>query len=202
MNLKIILILTLLIIPGVLAVTDSTEDVETEIQVTFNGTECLLQVWDETGDSWDYELDDCQYDEELNKTLKLEFERDFKCESDKICNVCEDLDKFQRDCEEIYKANTDISSQLVACQEREKTLTDFKTKSETCESDKNNINNKLTICENERDDLNEKQGNSKFLYLVCAIGGAVVYHITRVYKKVEKADTSEVQSDDPTRKTI
>ena len=186
-----ILLLVLLLLPSVLAISEGIEDVETEINVYYNGSGILF-IEDETNDVWEKVFG---YNDTFNKTLKLEFERDFECESDKMCKICEEVSKFQKDCTSIYEANTEVSSRLVACEEREKISTNYKTTSDTCISDKTNIENKLSTCESDLKD-EEKKSESHGLYLVLAgLGGAGLVYFTKVYKPRAKSETAQIQQD-------
>jgi len=196
------LILMLLIVPCAFAVSDSSEDIETEINVVFNGTECLLQIWDETGDKWESELEDCQYDEVFNKTLKIEFERDTDCESDKICRVCEDLEEFQKDCEAIYTANSQVSSDLSACKERETSLQDYKTKFETCTSEKTTCINDKNNFEKDADNCEKDNENDTVLLIGAFAAGAALIYFTQVKKPRAKPSTSELQAEEPRKVVI
>ena len=202
MKFKILVLLMLFLVPGVLAVSDSSEDVETEINIVFNGTNCELSVWDETGDSWEYELEDCEYDEQFNKTLNIEFERDFECDSDKMCKVCEDLDEFQKDCTAIYSANTEVSSKLVACEEREKGLQDYKTKFDTCTLEKSTCITDKANFEKDADDCEDENQNDMVWLIAAFGGGAGLVYFTQVKKPRAKSETSQLQPGEPRKVVI
>jgi len=181
-----ILLLVLFLVPIVFAFSDA-ENIETEINIYYNGSGILF-IEDETNDVWEKVFG---YNDTFNKTLSIEFERGFECESDKMCKICEEVSKFQKDCTSIYEANTNVSSRLVACEEREKISTNYKTTSDTCISDKTNIENKLFTCESDLEKEKDKHKNNGMWIILAGVGGGSFIYYTKVHKPRPKERITE-----------